>query len=246
MPPTASGTKGLRFNPSIIETMKSLFPMESSSEETTTSAELRRFFSWSARWYDTFLHALFIGTVDDYRNAAAKEIQPHSADRCLDLASGTGGNAHAFANTYPGLRIVALDISGEMLRKGRARRRGKNIQFVQASTESLPFKENSFDITMDSCAYHFFHPNRSWPEILRVTKRAGRVVDIDIISRFWNNPFLNPFLRPCIFYQRLHSKVQPLEIPQADFFRSIGLLDTSEKKVTLPLATVQIVSGFKP
>jgi ubiquinone/menaquinone biosynthesis C-methylase UbiE len=217
-----------------------------STTATTTSAELRRFFSWSARWYDAFLKALFVGTVDEYRRAAARAVSPGGTDACLDLASGTGGNAFAFADTHPLLRIVALDISPEMLKKARSHRTTQNIEFVRANVEHLPFKKESFDITMDSCAYHFLHPNRSWPEILRVTKGGGRIVDIDIISRFWDNPFLNPFLRPCIFYQRLLSKVQPLEIPQSDFFRSIGLRDVSKTDIGRPLATLQVVVGHKP
>lgn len=215
-------------------------------EPTSTSSELQRFFSWSAKWYDTFLKALFLGNVDDYRRAAAREVSPGRGDRCLDLASGTGGNAYAFADTHPTLRVVALDISREMLKKARARRSGQDLDFVQASIEALPFKAGTFDITTDSCAYHFFHPQRSWPEILRVTKRNGRIIDVDIISRFWENPFLNPFLRPCIFYQRILSKVQPLEIPQPEFFRSIGLRDVNETKIARPLATVQLVTGYKP
>jgi ubiquinone/menaquinone biosynthesis C-methylase UbiE len=217
-----------------------------SGSEVTTSRELNRFFSWSAQWYDAFLKILFVGTVDAYRRAAATAVSPSDGETCLDMASGTGGNAYAFAAANPRLRIVALDISREMLRKARARRTTQDIEFVRASVEHLPFKEGSFDLTTDSCAYHFFHPERSWPEILRVTKRGGRVVDIDIISRFWDNPFLNPVLRPCIVYQRLHSKVQPLEIPQARFFASIGLADVRERNLRRGLATVQIVIGRKP
>ncbi len=211
----------------------------------TSGSEFKRFFSWSARWYDLFLKVVFLGTIDSYRRLASQLSSGTAPGLCLDMASGTGGNAYAFAASNPHLRIVALDISREMLMEARQRRTSQNLEFIQASIEFLPFKGESFDIVTDSCAYHFFHPRRSWPGILRVTKAGGRIIDVDIISRFWDNPVLNPFVRPCIVYQRLKSKVQPLEIPQAEFFRSIGLVGVREVRVRKALAVVQVVTGIR-
>ena len=132
-----------------------------------------------------------------------------------------------------------------MLLEARAKRRGEPIDFIQGDAEHMPFKDGAFDLTMNSCAYHLLSPHRGWPEIYRVTRRAGQVVDIDIISRFLENRFIGPLLRPCVIYNGNRTKRLPLETPQASFFAQLGLRGVQELQIREPLVAIQIVVGRK-
>jgi len=208
-----------------------------------TSRDNFRFFSWSARFYDLFLKAIFPGQLDRYRHLAAAQVAAPGTKRCLDVATGTGGNAFAFADVHRDHRIVAFDISREMLLEAQSKRNAESIDFVQGDAEHMPFKDEAFDLTMNSCAYHLLSPHRGWPEIYRVTRRPGRVVDIDIISRFLEHPFIGPLLRPCVIYNSIRSKRLPLEVPQSVFFSQLGLQDVREVRLNEPLVAIQIVVG---
>ncbi len=217
------------------------------AEEATraTSRDNLRFFSWSAKFYDAFLKAIFPGQIDRYRRIAAQQVTAQGSKRCLDVATGTGGNAYAFAHVHRDHAILAFDISREMLLEARSKRRGEPIDFVQGDAEHMPFKDGAFDLTMNSCAYHLLSPHRGWPEIYRVTRQPGQVVDIDIISRFLENRFVGPLLRPCVIYNSIRSKRLPLEIPQASFFSQLGLRDIQEMQIKEPLVSIQVVVGAK-
>ncbi len=210
-----------------------------------TSRDNFRFFSWSAKFYDAFLKAIFPGQIDRYRRIAAQQVAAQGRKRCLDVATGTGGNAFAFAQVHRDHVIVAFDISREMILEARSKRRSEPIDFVQGDAEHMPFKDGAFDLTMNSCAYHLLSPHRGWPEIYRVTRRPGQVVDIDIISRFLENRFIGPLLRPCVIYNSIRSKRLPLEVPQASFFSQLGLRDIQEMQIKEPLVDIQVVVGAK-
>lgn len=222
-------------------------PETSSGQETAraTSTDNFRFFSWSAKFYDAFLKAIFPGQINRYRRMAVQRFTAGGRRRCLDVATGTGGNAFAFAEAHPDHRIVAFDISRQMLREARSKREGEAIDFVQGDAEHMPFKDGAFDLTMNSCAYHLLSPHRGWPEIYRVTSKPGQVVDVDIISRFLENRLIGPLLRPCVIYNGIRSKRLPLEIPQATFFSQLGLRDVRELRIKEPLVAIQIVVGDK-
>ena len=69
----------------------------------------------------------------------------------LDVAGGTGDMASLYAGrTGPAGKVVVCDINREMLLTGRDQMldRGlcKNISYIQADAESLPFAENTFDL----------------------------------------------------------------------------------------------------
>lgn len=74
-------------------------------------------------------------------------VRPGS--RVLDVAAGYGEPSLTAARTAgPDGRVVATDISAEMLAYGRERATAaglENIEFVQAAAISLEFPENSFD-----------------------------------------------------------------------------------------------------
>lgn len=105
-------------------------------------------------------------------------VQP--TDRVLDVATGTGHTAFAFA---PHVReVMATDITPEMLAEGEKLKAelGMNAQRVEfriADAHDLPFEDESFNVvTCRRAAHHFADIRRALREMHRVLRPGGRLV----------------------------------------------------------------------
>lgn len=95
---------------------------------------------------------------------------PQKDWRALDIATGGGHVAYAFAPHVA--RIWATDITQEMLDmvKGEAAKRGlSNLRTTYAKAEALPFEDESFDLVTCRIAPHHFD---SIPEFLGEVHRT--------------------------------------------------------------------------
>jgi SAM-dependent methyltransferase len=106
--------------------------------------------------------------------AGACGVRP--GDRVLDVAAGPGNAAIPAARA--GGRVVACDLTPELLAAGRARAaaRGMEIEWREADAEALPFADGEFDIVM-SCLGVMFAPHHqaSAGELVRVCRPGGTI-----------------------------------------------------------------------
>ena len=94
----------------------------------------------------------------------------------LDVAAGTGSSAIPAAKA--GARVVASDLTPEMLDAGRARAaaEGVELEWVEADAEDLPFADSSFDVVMSAIGAMFAADHEAVAhELLRVCKPGGTV-----------------------------------------------------------------------
>jgi len=105
---------------------------------------------------------------------AAAGIGP--ADRVLDVAAGSGNASIPAARL--GARVVASDLTPELLESGRERARqvGANIEWREADAEALPFEDAEFDHVI-SCVGVMFAPHHelSAGELVRVCRPGGTI-----------------------------------------------------------------------
>lgn len=102
-------------------------------------------------------------------------IKPRAEWQMLDVATGTGHTAMAFAPHVA--RVVATDLTEGMLAKTAelAAARGlTNLEVRPADAEALPFEDDSFDLVTCRLAFHHF-PNarQAVAEFARVLKPGG-------------------------------------------------------------------------
>jgi ubiquinone/menaquinone biosynthesis C-methylase UbiE len=101
-------------------------------------------------------------------------------DRVLDVAAGTGNAAIPAAAI--GARVVASDLTPELLERGRtiAAERGVELEWAEANAEALPFANNYFDAVL-SCIGVMFAPHHqaAADEIVRVCKPRGTIALIN-------------------------------------------------------------------
>src|SRR5947207_174991 len=84
-------------------------------------------------------------------------VQPQPAWRALDVATGAGHTAYAFAPHVA--RVWATDITEEMLAVVRdeiGQRKLGNVRVAYAKAESLPFEDQTFDLVTSRIAPHHF------------------------------------------------------------------------------------------
>lgn len=104
--------------------------------------------------------------------------------RVLDVATGGGHTALAFARA--GAKVVATDLTPEMLRAAAslaAQEEAHGIHFQAAAAEALPFDDASFEIvTCRIAAHHFAAPRRFLSEAARVLAPGGSLLLVDNVA----------------------------------------------------------------
>jgi len=99
-----------------------------------------------------------------------------SGSRVLDVAAGTGNAAIEAAKQ--GGKVVASDLTPELLDAGRARAKaaGVELDWTEADAESLPFHDNSFDFVISSIGVMFApHHQAAADELVRVCRPGGKI-----------------------------------------------------------------------
>jgi ubiquinone/menaquinone biosynthesis C-methylase UbiE len=98
--------------------------------------------------------------------------------RILDAGCGTGEGASRFAEMFPRATILGVDILDQSLAIARSRyaRFGPRITFENQSAYELKAADHTYDLTVNRHVLHSIpHPDRVLAELVRVTKRGGRL-----------------------------------------------------------------------
>jgi len=114
-------------------------------------------------------------------------IEPGST--VLDVGSGTGVLLPPLLEATDGKgQIVALDFSGEMLRRAQAK--GHLVAYVQGDAQRLPFPAETFDWVICNAVFpHFPDKQRALNEVNRILRKGGRLVICHTASRHTINEF---------------------------------------------------------
>jgi len=108
--------------------------------------------------------------------------QPRSDDDVLDVACGTGIVACAFA---PHIKsVTGIDVVPAMIAKSQTMQRSKglkNMRWDVGDINPLPYADETFSLVVTRYSFHhLIAPQMVLREILRVTKKGGRVMLIDV------------------------------------------------------------------
>ena len=109
-----------------------------------------------------------------------QEAQLHPGEAVLEVGCGTRvldrWLAHRTAKAH---RVTGVDINPYLLQESSALARqeglGGEIEFREGNAESLPFSDNTFDVTMSVTVIEEVGADRMLAEMVRVTKPGGRV-----------------------------------------------------------------------
>jgi 2-polyprenyl-3-methyl-5-hydroxy-6-metoxy-1,4-benzoquinol methylase len=106
------------------------------------------------------------------------------SERVLDIATGPGYIAEAFAGATR--EVVGVDLTEAMLliAKQRTKERGiSNVSFRAADAQNLPFENGAFDVVVCRLAvHHLLKPREVLREMARVCRAGGTIVVEDIYA----------------------------------------------------------------
>ncbi len=142
-------------------------------------------FSAIAPRYDLLNRLLSLGIDRIWRRKAVARTVPSAGGRHLDVATGTADvMLEILRQKGPEARVVGVDLSLEMMRRGRekAARNGhsRRTAFVRAPGEALPFRDGAFDSA--SVAFgirNVVDRERGLSEMCRVVRPGGRIVVLE-------------------------------------------------------------------
>jgi ubiquinone/menaquinone biosynthesis C-methylase UbiE len=149
---------------------------QSADEEPAYYATSRRVYgSWFASIYDAIT-----APVRYLRRRVARLARIEPGMRVLDVATGTGAQARAFAEA--GADVVGIDLSPRMLAIARRKSRGSSIEYVEGDATGLSRPNACFDAACVSFALHEMPATiraKVVAELARVTRPGGTIVIVD-------------------------------------------------------------------
>ena len=221
-------------------------------------------FARISRRYDLLNSVMSAGRHHAWRRMVVREAVGAVPGPAIDVAAGTCDLALELARTGDVSRVVALDLTPEMLAVGRrkALERGASaVSPMAGDAHSLPFRDDAFACaTVGFGVRNYAFLDEAMREMVRVVAPGGRVVVLEIVrSRGvmgWGRVFpvlfrlVAPWLglllardREAYTYlpesvQAFHSAAELAEVMERAGLRRV-------KTRTLALGAVAIISGTK-
>jgi demethylmenaquinone methyltransferase/2-methoxy-6-polyprenyl-1,4-benzoquinol methylase len=127
--------------------------------------------------YDRYGRLLSLGQDPRWRRFLVSRVAAGAGDRVLDVATGTGLVAAELIR-QKSCTVVGLDQSPEMLAIARARL--TDVELVEASAESLPFADASFDaLTFTYLLRYVDDPGATLAELARVVRPGATIAGLE-------------------------------------------------------------------
>lgn len=191
---------------------------------------VRHLFTQIAPRYD-LLNRLMTGWQDlRWRREAVRQLKIADGDLALDVGTGTGDVVLAMRKMYSQTRLVACDMTAEMIARARRRPHSESIYWVIADAQHLPFASQHFDGVISAYLLRNVGDlDETLLEQRRVLKRGGRMVSLDTTPP--PRGFLQPFI--CFYLQRVIPLMGRL------------LAGNSEAYTYLPDSTARFLSAEK-
>ena len=136
---------------------------------------IKKFFGRWAPIYD--IVDLFLSGV---RDKVVDFIDARNGSRVLDVATGTGKQAFAFARN--GYEVIGIDLSKDMLKVANKKNKFGSVKFKVADATNIPYEDNYFDVSCISFGLHDMPltiREEVVEEMVRVTKPKGIIVIVD-------------------------------------------------------------------
>jgi ubiquinone/menaquinone biosynthesis C-methylase UbiE len=147
-----------------------------------------------------------------------------NGDNVIEISIGTGRNIK-YLN--PDANFYGVDISLGMLKRCQKKmeRLNREIILIQAEAESLPVKEDSFEVVFSAGGFNFFNdPGKAVTEMLRIAKSRSRILITDetekLRKKFSKNDFYktNPVKPPTYYLPDYCRNVEYKEICDGDLY----------------------------
>ena len=140
------------------------------------------YYSYIKKWFNRWapIYDVIDIPLSAVRDKVVDFINAKNGSKILDVATGTGKQAFAFAQK--GYDVIGIDLSEDMLKVANKKNKYKNVRFKVADATNIPFKDRHFDVSCISFALHDMPLNtreKVLQEMVRVSKPKGIIVVVD-------------------------------------------------------------------
>ena len=132
--------------------------------------------------YDLMNDFMSLGIHRLWKKNLLNMMNPSSNQKLIDVACGTGDIAKLYLNyVNDNSKVTCVDPNKGMIKKGKEKlSKFKNLEWVLASAEKLPFSENSFDFyTISFGLRNTKNLHKTLSEAYRVLKPGGRFLCLE-------------------------------------------------------------------
>ena len=160
--------------------------------EADKARRVEQVFARVADRYDLMNDLMSLGMHRLWKAFAVSIARVRPGERVLDVASGSGDLARAFAAR--GAEVWMSDINGPMLARGRDRMldAGRKAAAVRCDAERLPFADEAFDcLSVGFGLRNMTHKDAALAEMARVLRPGGRLLVLEF-SQVWK-PLQKPY-----------------------------------------------------
>ncbi len=141
---------------------------------------VQQMFARIAFRYDFMNKIISLGQDGLWRKKVVYLLQPKNHQRYLDIGAGTGDLAREIIQKAPRAQVVAADLTLAMIMYGREKKKQRDILWVVADAQALPFSENTFaGIVSGYLLRNVPDINRALCEQNRVLQNEARLVSLD-------------------------------------------------------------------
>lgn len=134
-----------------------------------------RYSATAARHYEKYSGPVFF---EPYALEVANRIDTSSVKVALEIACGTGRvTRHLRSAIATGAKLIATDLSPDMLQVAKEELRGLPIEWQVADAQELPFEDNGIDLIV-CCFGYMFVPEKikAFNEAYRVLRQGGTLL----------------------------------------------------------------------
>jgi demethylmenaquinone methyltransferase/2-methoxy-6-polyprenyl-1,4-benzoquinol methylase len=147
--------------------------------------QVRQMFDAIASRYDLLNHIFSFGLDRLWRRAAIDFLRPYHPRTILDIASGTGDMALGMCRYLNPDRVIAADLSLEMMAIGarKAEKAGwsNRVSFEHQDCMALRYADCSFDaVTVAFGIRNFAHIEKGLAEMYRILNPDGHIVMLEL------------------------------------------------------------------
>ena len=138
---------------------------------------VQKLFSEVSKKYDLMNDIMSFRTHRLWKKRLIEIMNINSSDKIVDVGSGTSDLAKIIFKENKNVLIYSVDLNMEMLNEGKKKfndKQKKNIKFINANAENLPFENNFFDkYVISFCLRNITYIEKALYESFRVLKPGG-------------------------------------------------------------------------
>lgn len=142
---------------------------------------VRNMFTAIAPRYDLMNRLMTLGRDQVWRRAVVRLCTLPEGGTVLDVATGTGDIGYEALRQDTRTRVVGIDLTREMMVRGRDKYPGLRFPFAEGDALALPFADEAFDAACSGFMMrNVLDIRAAFAEQARVVKPGGRVVCLEI------------------------------------------------------------------